>query len=318
VGIFIVWTQPNCIFCDRAKAILTLNNQVYMEHDISTMRESARATWKKRFGTTPQVYYDGKHIGGYTELSEWANRNQTILPLVTTPLPLYGGSDALPDKPLNVVAFGKPKPAVEEELYPEPKQIEDDCPLLGINWKTYYAQRMNRDQISMVEAKRQTYNELLDWAATQQVEDMDTFDGLPIKRLSATARIPTRGTPHSVGYDLYADLGIDQNVLVRHGAVVKINTNIALAIPEGHYGRVAPRSGLGLQGIDVLAGVVDPDYRGEVVVFLTNHSIEAKTISHGDRVAQLILERCTTMPTIEMDDLPMTERGEAGFGSTGA
>ena len=97
-----------------------------------------------------------------------------------------------------------------------------------------------------------------------------------------------------------------------------MKTGISIAVPDGCYGRIAPRSGLAVKNyIDVGAGVIDADYRGEVGVVLFNHYDEDFHIKKGDRFAQLILEQIKTPPVKETADLPSTERGEIGFGSTG-
>ena len=91
-----------------------------------------------------------------------------------------------------------------------------------------------------------------------------------------------------------------------------------MAIPEGHYGRVAPRSGLAVKNfIDVGAGVIDCDYRGALGVVLFNHSADDFHIKPGDRIAQLIIEKISTPDVVEVDDLDETARGAGGFGSTG-
>ena len=91
-----------------------------------------------------------------------------------------------------------------------------------------------------------------------------------------------------------------------------------MAVPEGNYARIAPRSGLACKNfIDVGAGVVDSDYRGEVKVLLFNHGSDDFKISIGDRIAQCIIEKYTMTTILEVEDLNTTERGEAGFGSTG-
>jgi dUTP pyrophosphatase len=97
-----------------------------------------------------------------------------------------------------------------------------------------------------------------------------------------------------------------------------ISTGIAVAVPEGCYGRIAPRSGLAAKhGIDVLAGVVDRSYRGALLVVLLNTGSDAVRLDHGERIAQLIIERCET-PAVELvEDLDATERGANGFGSSG-
>jgi dUTP pyrophosphatase len=101
-----------------------------------------------------------------------------------------------------------------------------------------------------------------------------------------------------------------------------IKTGISVAVPNGTYGRIAPRSGLALKnGIDVMAGVIDADYRGDVGVILVNLGSSPFTINPGDRIAQLILEKIeynTSVQEIgEADDLSPTSRGANGFGSTG-
>ncbi len=91
-----------------------------------------------------------------------------------------------------------------------------------------------------------------------------------------------------------------------------------MEIPEGHYGRIAPRSSLAARcGIDVMAGVIDCDYRAEVAVILINHGEAVVLITAGSRIAQLILERISTPPTRIVQTLSVTERGAGGFGSTG-
>jgi dUTP pyrophosphatase len=100
-----------------------------------------------------------------------------------------------------------------------------------------------------------------------------------------------------------------------------VNTGIQIAIPEGYYGRIAPRSGLAVKhGIDVLAGVVDSGYRGEVGVVLQNLGLMDFEYREGDRIAQLIIEKCHDVEWEEVEseeDLVSSERGEGGFGSTG-
>lgn len=141
---------------------------------------------------------------------------------------------------------------------------------------------------------------------------------LKVMKLSHDATIPTRGSPYAAGYDLYSSMDC---VIPPHGKAL-IKTDISIAVPFGHYGRVAPRSGLAHKNfIDVGAGVIDEDYRGNVGVILFNHSPENEfNVSKGDRIAQLILEKISTPEIVEVDkmsDLGSTERGSGGFGSTG-
>lgn len=137
---------------------------------------------------------------------------------------------------------------------------------------------------------------------------------IPIKRLDPAAIIPTRAHEGDAGYDLYA---LDGG-LIEPGKRLLLRTGIAMAIPAGYYGRIAPRSGLAVkQGMDVLAGVCDSVYRGDVGVLLLNTSDKPVSIAPRDRIAQLIIERCYTASFEEIDDLPSSARGGAGFGSTG-
>lgn len=137
---------------------------------------------------------------------------------------------------------------------------------------------------------------------------------LLVKRHSPLAKIPTRGSAQAAGYDLYAS---EETVIPRGGRKV-VQTGISLAIPENHYGRVAPRSGLATKhGIDVGAGVVDSDYRGLLGILLFNFGDADFTVNPGDRIAQLVLEQISTPQPEEVDSLDDTERGAGGFGSTG-
>ncbi|KAH7425420.1 hypothetical protein KP509_11G053200 [Ceratopteris richardii] len=137
---------------------------------------------------------------------------------------------------------------------------------------------------------------------------------LLIKKLSPNAITPTRGSALAAGYDVSS--AYDDVVPARGKALIK--TDLSIAIPEGTYARLAPRSGLAWKhSIDVGAGVIDADYRGPVCVVLFNLSDQDYQIKAGDRVAQLILERIVTPEVLEVDDLEATLRGAGGFGSTG-
>uniref|UniRef100_A0A8C9TRY2 Deoxyuridine 5'-triphosphate nucleotidohydrolase n=1 Tax=Scleropages formosus TaxID=113540 RepID=A0A8C9TRY2_SCLFO len=134
---------------------------------------------------------------------------------------------------------------------------------------------------------------------------------LKFAKLSENATVPTRGSARAAGYDLYS--AYDYTVPPLDKAVVK--TDIQIALPPGCYGRVAPRSGLAAKNfIDVGAGVVDEDYRGNVGVVLFNFGKEPFQVKKGDRVAQLICERICYP---ELEHLDETARGHGGFGSTG-
>jgi dUTP pyrophosphatase len=137
---------------------------------------------------------------------------------------------------------------------------------------------------------------------------------LHFKKLDSRATLPVRGSVASAGLDLFCieDLRLEPK------ARVLARTGIAVAIPAGYYGRVAPRSGLAVKnGIDVLAGVIDSDYRGELCCALLNTGDEAVLLSQGSRICQLIIERIITPDPIWVEDLDDTSRGDGGFGSTG-
>lgn len=147
---------------------------------------------------------------------------------------------------------------------------------------------------------------------------------IKIKKLSKTAKIPTRATDGSAGYDLYAD----SNAVIRPGETVMIDTGIALEIPEGYFGAIYPRSGLASKKCLRLAncvGVIDSDYRGPIgipmhndhVVDLSYEGLNDEWITKGDRIAQIIFQPYLKVDLIEADELSKTERGEGGFGSTG-
>jgi len=136
-----------------------------------------------------------------------------------------------------------------------------------------------------------------------------------VKKFSENAIIPTQGTNFAAGYDLYAA----EDALVVCGSRKLIKTNISMEITPGYYGRIAPRSGLAYKsGIDVLAGVIDSDYRGDIGVILynTDKNIDF-TVKKGDRIAQIIFEACYTATLNNVDNLDNTLRQAGGFGSTG-
>lgn len=136
---------------------------------------------------------------------------------------------------------------------------------------------------------------------------------LLVKRNKPQAQLPKRGSEHAAGYDLASCVDI---VIPAKGKAL-IDTGISLSIPAGHYGRVAPRSGLASKSfIDVGAGVIDCDYRGPLMVLLFNFSEQEFSVKCGDRIAQLILEKISTPEIEEVSELEATARGSGGFGST--
>lgn len=143
---------------------------------------------------------------------------------------------------------------------------------------------------------------------------------LPTKKLTSGATVPTYGSAEAAGMDLYADFSNETGStrLIMPGQRWAVPTGIAVALPPLHYGRVAPRSGLAFKkGVDVLAGVIDSDYRGEIKAILINLGGTQFVIRHGDRVAQMIITPYYTLLPEPVDELPDTERGSGGFGSTG-
>ena len=138
-----------------------------------------------------------------------------------------------------------------------------------------------------------------------------------IAKLNENAILPTRGSKSAAGYDLYACL--DADVTIEAGKVAKIGTGLSVEVPEGYFGGIFARSGLavkeGLRPANCV-GVADSDYRGEYIVALYNDSDTAKTVHHGDRIAQLLV-----LPYLECEfeerELTETQRGSGGFGSTG-
>jgi dUTP pyrophosphatase len=137
---------------------------------------------------------------------------------------------------------------------------------------------------------------------------------LKFQKRHALARLPTRGSRFAAGLDLYSV----EELTMEAGQRALIGTGLSVAIPEGFYGRVAPRSGLAIeQGLDVLAGVIDSDYRGEIRCALINHGTQPLRIEVGQRIAQLIIEAIATPEATWADELEETARGAGGFGSTG-
>ena len=146
------------------------------------------------------------------------------------------------------------------------------------------------------------------------IQEDKNFGHLYIKKLKNSAAIPKRATEGAVGYNLAS---AEETVVPTKGKAL-VKTGITIATLEGCYGRIAPRSGLVVKKyIDVGAGVIDSDYRGEVGVVLFNHSDEDFEVKQGNHIAQLILEKIATPQVKETANLPSIVRGNQGFGSTG-
>lgn len=137
---------------------------------------------------------------------------------------------------------------------------------------------------------------------------------LRVMKLSDHATLPVRGSEKAAGYDLAS--AYDDVVPAQDKALIK--TDLAIAVPSGYYGRIAPRSSLAWKNhIDVGAGVIDEDYRGNVGIVLFNHGANDLFIKKGDRVAQLIIEQIGHPEVLEVSSLMETSRCSGGFGSTG-
>lgn len=140
-----------------------------------------------------------------------------------------------------------------------------------------------------------------------------------VKKLNDKAILPTYGSEYAAGADLYAC--IDEALTFEPGQTIMVPTGLAMEIPVGYAGLIYARSGLatkkGLAPANKV-GVVDADYRGEIMVSLHNHSTEAKSIEPGERIAQLVITPYLTAHFTEQEELSDTVRGKGGFGSTGS
>ena len=140
-------------------------------------------------------------------------------------------------------------------------------------------------------------------------------------KLSSSAQMPYQGSTQAAGSDLYADLEGRDYVALAPGEVRKISTGIAIALPDGTFGAVYPRSGLATKRGLVLAngtGIIDADYRGCIIVALKNTSNEMQVIEQGERIAQLVVQPYISVKFNEVESIGTTARGDAGFGSTGS
>ncbi|HKY42947.1 MAG TPA: dUTP diphosphatase [Pyrinomonadaceae bacterium] len=141
-----------------------------------------------------------------------------------------------------------------------------------------------------------------------------TLDVLRFKKLDPRAVLPQRGSAMAAGLDVFCiedvEIGPKQRATAR--------TGLAVAIPAGFYGRIAPRSGLAAKkGLDVLSGVIDSDYRGEILCLLYNTGDETINLPAASKICQLIIEQIITPEAEWATELDETARGASGFGSTG-
>lgn len=137
---------------------------------------------------------------------------------------------------------------------------------------------------------------------------------LSFKQLDERATLPSRGSEFAAGLDLCAI----EDVIIAPKQRVLARTGLAVAIPKGCYGRIAPRSGLALRaGLDVLSGVIDADYRGEIGCLLYNTGDETIHLPAQSKICQLIIEKIITPEAVWVKEIDETDRGSGGFGSTG-
>ena len=139
------------------------------------------------------------------------------------------------------------------------------------------------------------------------------------KKVRDGAKLPVTASKTAAGADLHACLGVDLVTVACH-RTIKIPTGLAMEIPEGYFGAIFARSGLatksGLRPANCV-GVIDSDYRGEVIVALHNDTDENRIIENGERIAQIVILPCQNTNFVETDTLSGTERGDGGFGSSG-
>ena len=140
------------------------------------------------------------------------------------------------------------------------------------------------------------------------------MEQLKIVKLSTNAQLPIRASPFSAGLDLFSA----ENTTIPPQGKALVKTDLQVSVPEGCYGRVAPRSGLASKNfIDVGAGVIDADFRGNLSILLFNFNSVSFEVTVGMRVAQLICEKIAYPVVVECSELPPTTRGSSGFGSSG-
>ncbi len=140
------------------------------------------------------------------------------------------------------------------------------------------------------------------------------MNNVVVQLLNELAKMPTRANENDAGFDLYSTV----DTIIPNKERKTVNTGIALQMPEHLAGLIWPRSGLSVKsGIDVLAGVIDSGYRGEIMVCLYNTSSENVHIKCGDRIAQIIFQEVPRVSLLLSDSLGSSQRGSNGFGSTG-
>jgi dUTP pyrophosphatase len=135
---------------------------------------------------------------------------------------------------------------------------------------------------------------------------------LKVKRLTETAKMPTKAHPTDLGYDLYSD----ETVSIDGNSAIKVKTGISVGFPENWGGFIKDRSSMASKGFAVIGGVIDQAYIGELSIVIT-YKRGNTTIQKGDKIAQLVPIPLTNWPIVEVENLEPTDRGEKGFGSSG-
>ena len=178
---------------------------------------------------------------------------------------------------------------------------------------------MNDDAVAR---QKQLIDQMKDWETKAYSPPSFAKEDIPEKTIkikvltdwSLLANLPTKSHPSDAGWDLYSVEKLDLQPGKRHS----VYTGIAFEIPKGHVGLIWPRSGMSVKkGIDVLAGVVDSGYRGEIKVCLLNTGDEPCIIKKGDRIAQILFQEVPEFDLEIVEEFSKSDRGEGGFGSTG-
>ena len=133
------------------------------------------------------------------------------------------------------------------------------------------------------------------------------------KRLKDGAVVPTRAYENDAGWDLYLPV---EAIVLANGRIM-VPMGIAVAIPDGHFGKIETRSSLAKQGLQTSGGVIDSGYRGEIAVLIRNTTDQDVVLEKGFRIAQMIIHKILLDPMMEVSELPASERGAGGFGSSG-
>lgn len=136
---------------------------------------------------------------------------------------------------------------------------------------------------------------------------------LKVKKLNSTGLTPTKGTINSAGIDLYSPILVD----CQPRFITKVPLGISVEIPEGYFGLIRDRSSIGSKGVIVTAGVIDSDYRGELIICFMNCGAGEHWFRAGDKIAQMLILPVPTMDIEGVEELSLTQRGAGGFGSTG-